>query len=493
MAHDYSLSPIEHRWCNIVQLWAYVQDYCKLRTSTGGQQLPFRTYLWGYECFVNGTMLAYNVVKTVTTCLVLWTMFFVLLFSKGEWEAPELLKSQVWIVEFVLNLALFLAICFLPILSLFILFCFISFITRLFYGNAGPPVDRANLVLFNTTLTDARDAIIYEIATRKATNPKDKSFGLRAVLGRIGIPLDDPDYDKDIYQIYRELFVRLLDWSGSLNLLLFCDSSTMSTLPSWMPNLAIDPDKSWLNPKALAFQGGFEGVFFRTPSQWSLTDNKELIVRGVHVCCVSWSSGKFYETSIADYASDEQSHLHNIPMIHDLMRRYRKWKPTACANRHHVLLHWERKKLNGKDKRTLKEWGQMIRRTSIMPDASMSAFSYLKSHPACFEFHIDMCNDLARRERTLFLTQPGTLGIGNGPANVQVTDLVTLVAGVSKPLILEPRGTRHRLKGFADMEYEPELSALVIVAGGNISLDPYWSGWEDLSDEMQPRDEIVLY
>lgn len=438
-------------------------------------------------------MWAYIVIKLVTAYLVLWTIFFSFLFSRGEWNASEPLKSEVWIVEFVLNLALCLAIAFAPILGLFILFYFFSFIRRLVSDKGGPPVDRANRILFNTTLTEARDAIIYEIATRKATNPKDKSFGLRAVLGKIGIQLDDPDYGKDIYQIYRELFVRLLDWSGSVNLLLFCDSPTMSTLPSWMPNLAIDPEKSWLNPKALAFQGEFKGVFFRTPSQWSLTNNKELIVRGVRVCCVSWSCGKFYETSIADYASDEQSHLHNISMIHDLMLRYREWTPTATAGRHHALLHWERNKLGRKDKQRLKEWGQMMRRTSIMPDASTSAFSYLKSHPACFEFHIDMCNDLARRGRTLFLTQPGILGIGNGPANVQVTDLVTLVAGVSKPLILETGDTRHRLKGFAEMEYVLELSALACITSGNIHLDPYWSGWEDLGAEMQPRDEIVLY
>ncbi|RSL94592.1 hypothetical protein CDV31_014263 [Fusarium ambrosium] len=341
---------------------------------------------------------------------------------------------------------------------------------------------------------DVRDAIIYEIATRKATNPKDKSFGLRAILSKIGPQLDHPNYDKDLRQIYQELFVRLLDWSESLNLLLFCGSSTMSTLPSWMPNWAIDYDQSWINHRALTFQGGFGGVFFRAPSHWSLTDNEELVVRGVHLGRISRCWGKFHETSATDHVSDEQSHLHNISMIHGLMRRYRdgEWTPTTKLDRHRILLHWERNKDPKQDRQRLKEWGRMMRRTSIMPDVSMSALAYLRSNTECFEFHIDMCNDLARRGRTLFLTEPSTLGIGNGSTNIQVGDLVTLVAGVSKPLILQTHGTRYRLKGFAEMEYESSL-ALKVQIDRRVLMDQSIGGREDFGAEMQPRYKMVIY
>jgi hypothetical protein len=436
-------------------------------------------------------------IKAAILYLVMLTVLFGVRFSTGNWEDSELLKasrsSEAWITEFILYLT---SVWVLPVI-VFLLICVLvsSLLFILLFRSRESEHMSYQKYRKSPTLTfiDVCDAIIYEIVTRKATNPKDKSFGMRAIFSKIGIQLDDPDYDKDIYQIYRELFVRLVDWSKSLRLLLLCHASTTSTLPSWMPNWDIDSEKTWLNPDALDSGAGSTGVFFRTRTQWSLTDNEELVVHGVHVCRISWSCDRFYETSAMDYMLDEQSHIHNISMIHGLMRRYKsgRWTPTTDSDRHCALLHWERNKDPKQDKRRLNEWGQMMRRTSIMPDSSMSAFEYLKSHPECFEFHIDMCNVLAKRERPLFLTEPDILGMGNGPTNIQVTDLVTLVAGVSKPLILESRDTRYRLKGFAEMENEGHLSSRA--HGLNASGHPLRGGWEDLGAEMQPRDEIVIY
>lgn len=493
---DSILPAPELRWINILKLWASVQDSGELRDIPDNQQFLLQTYIWDYRLFIEGTRMVLMIIKVVTLYLAMLIVVFGVRFSTGSWEDSELLKasrsSEAWLTEFILDLTsvwvlpviVFQSICVLGFSLVFIL---------LFRSREREHMSHQKYRK-STTLTfiDVDDAIIYEIVTRKATNPKDKSFGMRAIFNKIGIQLDDPDYDKDIYQIYRELFVQLSDWSKSLRLLLLCHATT-STLPSWMPNWDIDSEKVWLNPNSLTSKSKSTRVFFRARARWSLTDKEELVVRGVHVCRISWSCGRFHATNATDYMLDEQSHLHNISMIHGLMRRYKsgRWTPTTDSDRHCALLHWERNKDPKQDKRRLNEWGRMMRRTSTMPDSSMSAFAYLKSHPKCFEFHTEMCNDLAKRERTLFLTEPDILGMGNGPTNIQVADLVTLVAGVSKPLILESRDTRYRLKGFAEMENEGQLASRANDL--NTSGHPLKGGWEDLGAEMQPRDEIIIY
>ncbi len=77
-----------------------------------------------------------------------------------------------------------------------------------------------------------RRAIIQEIRRRRCVDPKDKSHGVCAVLSRWGLQLSPPGSIKDCHDIYRDLFLGLLEWSSMLNLILCASGAELAGQPS---------------------------------------------------------------------------------------------------------------------------------------------------------------------------------------------------------------------------------------------------------------------
>ncbi|KAK2609004.1 hypothetical protein QQS21_002484 [Conoideocrella luteorostrata] len=66
---------------------------------------------------------------------------------------------------------------------------------------------------------DALQLFIWEVRFSKATDPKDKMFGLYGLFRECGINLPKPNYAKSVSTVYRETLVALMEATGTLALI----------------------------------------------------------------------------------------------------------------------------------------------------------------------------------------------------------------------------------------------------------------------------------
>jgi hypothetical protein len=87
------------------------------------------------------------------------------------------------------------------------------------------------------------DAIMREVLSRRATEPKDKSYGVDAILASQGVELEPPDRLRSQGDTYKELFTQLLAATTNLNLLLLA-CGRFDDHPSWNLDWAqLDEDR----------------------------------------------------------------------------------------------------------------------------------------------------------------------------------------------------------------------------------------------------------
>jgi hypothetical protein len=73
---------------------------------------------------------------------------------------------------------------------------------------------------------------------KNATDPKDKVYGLYAILTRAGIPVNEPDYNKDLRTIYEEFFFSPMQFMHIVVVLTFMPLTlNVTNWPSWVPDL----------------------------------------------------------------------------------------------------------------------------------------------------------------------------------------------------------------------------------------------------------------
>jgi hypothetical protein len=85
------------------------------------------------------------------------------------------------------------------------------------------------IVFLSSCLTD--------VNLLKATDAKDKIYGLQALYVGLGIPLPDVDYVKPIARVYEGAAVAMISWSGKLKILGdACQIDHDTSFPSWVPD-----------------------------------------------------------------------------------------------------------------------------------------------------------------------------------------------------------------------------------------------------------------
>ena len=194
-------------------------------------------------------------------------------------------------------------------------------------------------------MQDPISAVIQQLRRRKCTEPRDKYYGVQAILGDLGIQPAAREQLQHLHTIYKFLFVSLLRKTGTLNLLLCTSSPGVSQAPSWIPDWSRTDEYSWFNDRYLGLSRKTQSrglcqadriawqhnrslpiLFYKYPScsgpfrhRWSIQDDRELVVYGKGAGQVTWISQELLVTGDVLDESDIAKHIHNVVILQDFL------------------------------------------------------------------------------------------------------------------------------------------------------------------------------
>ena len=102
-----------------------------------------------------------------------------------------------------------------------------------------------------------QEAIILQIWLRKATEARDRYFGVHSLINKQKNEAAMADLTVSLDRIYRRLFIELLKWTGSLDIMLLTSCSKFNNFPSWVMEWD-NTNCSWLFIR-----------YVLTPSRWA--------------------------------------------------------------------------------------------------------------------------------------------------------------------------------------------------------------------------------
>jgi hypothetical protein len=318
--------------------------------------------------------------------------------------------------------------------------------------------------------------ISMEVCSRRATNPKDKSFALYAIFHRLTVIPPVIDYAKPIETIYLELSYNLLEATDSLQLLLPAGLSRNGSGPSWVANWGTDYRGLFLTPDYI-FDRRRNNATLTSKSYWRISTGDRLIVRGTTMAKIVSRNRPFQSTEDTYSDAERPIHENNLQIIFDILRGYLDAHPSFQLDRYWLTNTWlatyyeefilalipEISLHHSKESETsrLAWWiytlfklcrlpasevlsRLLTRRRSALP--SSAELPHLKPRPRdLLDIQIRFVNDLVQSKRTIVLTGEGRSTIGTAADDVQVGDEVVLVAGVSIPLIMRRRRFQSRI------------------------------------------------
>lgn len=166
-----------------------------------------------------------------------------------------------------------------------------------------------------------RENIIDAIVSRKAKDPRDKSFAIHAILQKLSSEIPPaPDYNAPIEQIYKELCLQLMRTTRSDKALRVAALTSYPGQPSWVPDWSKESTAFWRNDPPLV-TGKTMTIQGLRPLQASHpSKNDTIIARGRPFHTIS-SCFEFRTVSLDYQDSEVQLHLENISGLLAIFKR----------------------------------------------------------------------------------------------------------------------------------------------------------------------------
>lgn len=120
------------------------------------------------------------------------------------------------------------------------------------------------------------NGMVWALRERQTKDPKDRSFSATAVLARLGIELERPDYSKEHGEVYKAHLESLLRWNaGLLNLIIDANGPHVPGTPSWVPMWNEVRKRNWIGAPS-----SYEHAAESSPHQIVILGHDSLIARG---------------------------------------------------------------------------------------------------------------------------------------------------------------------------------------------------------------------
>jgi hypothetical protein len=368
----------------------------------------------------------------------------------------EFISDHGWTLVYIQMFGIFLAILtrmyygLRPLNSLGLLLPILSCIATLVLTPAGLFKDHEQSVRRKIV------NILNRTRTRQATEGVDRVFALYGVLQNLGIPLQKPDYEKSVGEVYSEFTRAIISWHKSLDILTEASTPSLPDTPSWVPN--------WSTRYHRLFKGDSRAAKDSSP-RYSFSDcGRRLETSGMVVGTVVYCTEALEEPSGDLFSGGRDSidpaflsrSLHNVRVL-------TQWISYAfqMSNPNHELfseaifetVHTETD-FAAKDKphlrQTFKKWYSVLTadysecHAICSPDIACALVLSMKE--SLNRYHNERCRAIAGK-RIFFVTSNGY--IGTGPPFMLNRDKVAILSGLRSPLILRGVGPDHEVVGAA--------------------------------------------
>ena len=334
------------------------------------------------------------------------------------------------------------------VIGFLLAFSLITFSLSLLYILTSPPTLRSR-----SPLAMPEDDLVDGICSRRARDPKDKAFAVRAVLQRLlKRDLPSPDYQVSTEEIYTEMSVHLIQATESLDLLLPAALSSSPGQPSWVPDWSKELPDFWKDHRPR------DGYSSRAYWKWDPENSGVLSVQGRPLQTIV-SCFKFQETSDVYLESEAAIHLQNLRTMQTFLHEC-KSKNQSVSDTLLILSipgNW-RSKLKGRDLLALGFEPPPLEVLSVLNGELKLPLLWRiltwarinrPLHQRVLRPLIIICNTMARNGISLFVADDkyrsglNVDGIGNN--NVRAGDKVILIPSMRYPLVIRQDGNSTRL------------------------------------------------
>lgn len=289
------------------------------------------------------------------------------------------------------------------------------------------------------------EALITEIKTRECSDPKDKYRGL---LGVIGAQSSSAilNSSESLGKTYHKLFQDVLNFTQSLDLLLFASHSRFDDTPSWVidwrsASLRWMKSRYWAKcgwwvatpdwPRSNIFQ--YAGATLASKSSWKFKKDGNLVVRGKTIATLSWCSSDIEKITSSPESSTHEEMKRNIATFEFAFAGLDPLTQRMVARDLSRFVEVFSDILEGP---AWSSWYHII-------GEGLNNMAKLTTHrqrwPPIFRawnFHVKLSNILAEEKMNMARCDEASFPLGLAPKNARNEDLVTLISGVSMPILL---------------------------------------------------------
>lgn len=289
------------------------------------------------------------------------------------------------------------------------------------------------------------EALVTEIQTRGCFDPMDKYRGLLGVIGaqssRVAV-----DNSMSLGETYQKLFHDVLSFTESLDLLLFTSQSRFNDTPSWVIDWRF-VSLGWLKCRYWAKCGWwvatpdwprsnicqYAGATLASKSSWKFEKNGKLVVRGKPIATLSWCSPNIEMINTPPKSSTHEEMKHNVATFEFAFAGLNFQMQSKVARDLSRFVEFFSDILEGPAWRS---WYQII---SEGTNTLAKLTTHRQRWPPLFRawnFHFKLSNILAGEKMILVHCDEASFPLGLAPPNARNGDLVTLISGVSMPVLL---------------------------------------------------------
>ncbi|KAJ4334110.1 hypothetical protein N0V95_009253 [Ascochyta clinopodiicola] len=271
---------------------------------------------------------------------------------------------------------------------------------------------------------------------RASTDPRDKVFAMLGLVGEAEDVSLKPDYSKSTEQVYREVAREIIVKQGHMDVLLAASGVDGNEgIPSWVPDwrceAAANKPTLLVNRHLmmkLYFTGSMSKVVLNGHGYRAAGDSEAFAVFNDELSVLTVLSqtldqvAEVFEADVAELQDDDFTERAFDFIIRSKFVSTRTQRKESCARDH--------------------------------PDKSKVASTLLTTLTGGGKTKDDRWAPTIRnimRQRRLFVTQGGSLGIG--PKATQPGDVVFIISGCNFPIVLRPRDEKFAVVGEAYSEY----------------------------------------